>query len=75
MVSSSQTMDVSKKTAYKNPYSGVKKVLEIVPDGKGLYELKFTGGGEVPGPLKGKYTSHYFAQKDIMKYSPKASNG
>lgn len=43
----------------------VKKNLEIVPNGTGMYKIQFEGGGEVPDALKGLYTSHYFAQKDI----------
>jgi hypothetical protein len=45
-----------------------KKKLEIVPNGKGMYQIKFQGGGEVPEILSGLYTSHYFANRDIARY-------
>lgn len=45
-----------------------RKDLVIEPGPKGLFRIKFAGGGQLPEVLKGEYTRKLFAQRDIDKY-------
>ncbi len=41
------------------------KSLIVEPTGSGLYRIKYTGGGDVPKELQGKYTSYTDGRKAI----------
>ena len=48
---------------------GQDKRLQIVPvPNSGLFQIKYTGGGETPTPLKGNYTSMQNAEKAIARW-------
>lgn len=44
------------------------KALVVQPTGTGLYVIKYTGGGEVPQALSGKYTSYATANDAIALF-------
>ena len=44
------------------------KSLVVEPNGRGLYRVKYTGGGETPKRLAGLYTSYATAKADITLF-------
>lgn len=45
-----------------------RRTLIVVPNKYGLFEIHFQGGGQIPLPLKGVFTSQVYARKAIERY-------
>lgn len=57
----------AKRRIMAAPSHEKKLVIERVPD-SGLYQIKYTGGGNVPSFLNGSYTSEQFARKALDRW-------
>lgn len=58
-----------RKSGFKGDYKEhVKEFLVRTRVQTSLYEVYFAQGGEIPGVLRGLYTSHAAAKKDIKSY-------
>lgn len=42
--------------------------LVVEPTGKGLYRIKYTGGGPAPALLSGQYTSRTTAEEAVVMF-------
>lgn len=59
-------MDFSVKVIGKTPNN--KEIGYRAVDGSVLYEAAFKDGGEVPNPLKGKYSNILALKGDVLAY-------
>lgn len=44
------------------------KEIQIVPDGRGMYKIQFTTGGELHQVISGLYTSEREAEKAVLYF-------